>query len=66
MDSYRCTAGLIAVPDWLLSCFVKRRTQAIEKCRVFVAEGKGHPVPWQYLKSQTFLGDETFVEKMQL
>jgi putative transposase len=69
-SSYRSTAGLAAVPDWLqvdwlLSCFSTRKVQAIEKYRAFVAGGKGHPKPWLGLRNQIFLGDEKFVEEMQ-
>ena len=69
-SSYRSTAGLASVPDWLqvdwlLSCFGAQKVQAIEKYREFVSGGKGQPKPWQNLRNQIFLGDEEFVEEMQ-
>ncbi|MGK0399836.1 MAG: putative transposase, partial [Gammaproteobacteria bacterium] len=48
-----------------LSCFGKRRSSAVEKYKVFVAEGKGQISPWSLLKKQIFLGDENFVEEME-
>jgi putative transposase len=69
-SSYRNTVGLDKSPswlqvNWLLSCFGKRRSSAIEKYKVFVAEGKGQLSPWSLLKKQIFLGDDNFVEEME-
>ena len=69
-SSYRNMVGLDEPPiwlqvNWLLSCFGKRRLSAIEKYRVFVAEGKGQLLPWPLLKKQIFLGDDNFVEEME-
>ena len=69
-SSYRNTVGLEESPgwlqvNWLLSCFGKRRSSAVEKYKVFVAEGKGQISPWSLLKKQIFLGDENFVEEME-
>ena len=69
-SSYRCTAGMVESPpwlqvDWLLSGFSKRKRQAIEQYRAFVAEGKGQPSPWKQLKNQIYLGDDAFVDEMQ-
>ena len=63
-------AGLVEVPawlyvDWLLSCFGQRRHRAMQKYREFVAEGKGQPSPLEALRNQIYLGDDSFVEKMQ-
>ena len=49
--------------DWLLNQFVKRRTEARRRYRKFVAEG-GASV-WSGLRQQSYLGDDTFVAKMQ-
>ena len=69
-SSYQATAGLIKVPDWLetdwiLSTFSQRRSQALERYRAFVAEGKNQPSPWGRLKNQIYLGSDAFVDKMQ-
>ena len=58
-SSYRCTAGMAPCPpwlqiNWLLSGFSRRKRQAIEQYRAFVAEGKGQPSPWQALKNQIY------------
>lgn len=69
-SSYRATAGLSRAErfletDWVLSSFHSRKTKAIEAYRKFVSEGKGQPRPWDKLKNQIFLGDDSFVEDMQ-
>lgn len=69
-SSYRATVGQVSVPpglatDWLLSAFSRKRSDAIEKYKAFVAEGKNQPSPWESLRNQIFLGDEQFVEEMQ-
>lgn len=45
-SNFRATSGLSPVPDWLqvdwlLSCFGRRKNQAMLKFRQFVAKGKG-------------------------
>jgi REP element-mobilizing transposase RayT len=69
-SSYRASAGLAACPawlqtDWVLSAFSDKRTEAVERYRAFVADGKNQPAPWEKLKNQIFLGTDTFVQKMQ-
>jgi len=39
--------------------------KAINRYKLFVAEGKGQPSPWLELRSQVFLGDEEFVTRLQ-
>jgi REP element-mobilizing transposase RayT len=69
-SSYRATAGLTEVPDWLettwiLSAFGQRQSQAQQRYRAFVAEGKNRPSPWGQLKNQIYLGSEAFVDNLQ-
>jgi REP element-mobilizing transposase RayT len=68
-SSYRATAGLTASrdclhTDWILAGFGKRKQQAIDAYRQFITEGKGQPSPWHELKSQVYLGSETFIDKV--
>lgn len=69
-SSYRATAtmadGILWLhTGWILSAFSSRKGRAIERYREFVAQGKNQPSPWEQLKNPVFLGDDTFVEKMQ-
>ncbi|WP_252733788.1 hypothetical protein [Pseudoalteromonas sp. C2R02] len=48
--------------DALLRMFAKTTLEAIKCYKHFVAEGKGVDL-WQNLKSQVYLGDETFVKE---
>ncbi len=69
-SNYRATAGLVPVPgwlhvDWLLSCFGRRKKQAMHQYRDFVANGKGLPSPLKALRNQIYLGDDSFVETLQ-
>lgn len=69
-SSYRATAGQVQAPsflttDWILSGFSRRKGDAIEKYKQFVAEGRGQSAPWSGLSNQIFLGSEHFVEKLQ-
>lgn len=69
-SSYRASADLADCPtwlktDWILSAFSDKRTEAIERYQVFVANGKNQPAPWEKLKNQIFLGTDAFVKKMQ-
>ncbi|MEP5764848.1 MAG: transposase [Halieaceae bacterium] len=68
-SSYRAMVGCAEsrsclTMDWVLSAFGKRRLDAIERYKRFVAEGKGQPALWHHLKGQVFLGREAFVEDM--
>ena len=70
-SSYRSTAGYQAAPDclktdWLLTVFNERKELAIESYRNFVEESNEHSSPWDLLKNQVYLGNDDFVEKMQL
>jgi REP element-mobilizing transposase RayT len=69
-SSYRATIGCATSPeflatDWILSAFGKRRIQAIERYKQFVADGLRQPPLWNSLEGQVFLGGENFVEQMQ-
>lgn len=69
-SNYTATAGNVPCPDWLstewtLACFAKRRKQAINAYRAFVAEGLGQDQLWEDLKNQVYLGSNEFVEEMQ-
>lgn len=69
-SSYPATAGLADKPgflttDGLLSAFGADRKAAIRAYIQFVAEGKCQPSPWQALKSQIYLGSDSFVKDMQ-
>ena len=65
-SSYRATIGTAVLQgglctDWLLAAFAKRKPTAIERYKVFVAEGKRQPSPWEELTNQVFLGSEKFI-----
>lgn len=69
-SSYRATAGMSDAPpwlatDWILSAFSDKRSEAIERYKAFVAEGKNQPAIWERLKNQIYLGSDAFIEKMQ-
>ncbi len=69
-SSYRATIGLVDAPEWLktdelLAQFGTRRSRAIAAYERFVRAGIGADSPWQHLNRQAFLGDDTFVAKMQ-
>lgn len=69
-SSYRATVGKAPVPQWLavsglLRRFARRRTEARQRYRQFVAEGLGQGSIWTGLRQQIYLGDERFVERMQ-
>ena len=56
--------------DWLLGQFAPDlgpdRAAAQQRYRDFVAAGIGRESPWRQLKSQLFLGKETFIENLKL
>ena len=63
-------AGLEAAPSWLatddlLASFGKRRADARRRYMKFVADGVGAAPIWQHLNRQVYLGDDTFVGRMQ-
>jgi DNA-binding transcriptional regulator YhcF (GntR family) len=66
-SSYRATAGLTSVPefltvDWVLAQFGKNLPTAQKRYREFVREGLANR-PWQELRGQIYLGSEAFVEE---
>ena len=75
-SSYRNMAGLpflegtaagAALPamDWILGQFGPDHIAARQRYRDFVAAGIGRESPWRQLKSQLFLGKETFIENLK-
>lgn len=65
-SSYGATAGTTQAPKWLaveevLSWFSGRRSNY----RRFVMDGIGQGTVWDDLRGQIYLGDETFLERMQ-
>jgi REP element-mobilizing transposase RayT len=65
-SSYRGTAGKIALPEWLaaeklLSFFGRQRV----RYREFVAEGIAKASVWDDLRGQIYLGNRTFLGRMQ-
>lgn len=69
-SSYHATVGEASVPAWLavdglLSLFGKRRAEARQRYRIFVAEGVKQESIWGALRQQIYLGDEKFVDRMQ-
>jgi len=69
-SSYRATVDRVAGPwwmetDWLLSQFGSSRVWARSAYKCFVHQGKGVPSIWSQLRSQVYLGDESFIEETQ-
>jgi putative transposase len=50
--------------EWLLAAFGKNKGKAIEGYKQFVARGKNQPSPWKDLRNQVYLGDDSFVKRM--
>ena len=68
-SSYRAMIGTASVPKWLsvdglLRQFGRSREQARDHYRDFVLDGRGGGI-WEDLRQQIYLGDESFVERMQ-
>jgi len=69
-SSYQATIGQ-TLPirclhvDWLLSQFGSNRLEASFRYQDFVRDGIGLPPVWETLKSQVFLGETAFVERLQ-
>jgi putative transposase len=66
-SSYRPTAGLTSVPefltvDWVVAQFGKSRAAAQKRYREFVREGLASR-PWEELRGQIYLGSEEFIEE---
>jgi putative transposase len=51
--------------DFVLGHFSKQRKTAIRKCTEFVREGLKNTPIWSELKSQVYLGDDAFVDRVQ-
>jgi hypothetical protein len=51
--------------DWLLANFSKNRAQAIERYKLFVAQGIGQPSLWSSLHKQVYLGSPEFSDNLQ-
>lgn len=51
--------------EWLLSQFASNRDEATARYQDFVRAGVGLPSVWGKLKSQIFLGEKAFVERLQ-
>jgi REP element-mobilizing transposase RayT len=69
-SSYRAMVGTDMAPvwleaDWLLGQFAIKRRAAVSAYKDFVRAGVGLESLWSDLNAQVFLGDETFVERMQ-
>jgi REP element-mobilizing transposase RayT len=70
-SSYRATVGETPAPawltvDWLLSQLAGQRNRAREVYRRLVNEGmKQGESPWAKLKGQIYLGDDSFLKKIQ-
>jgi len=69
-SSYRATAGMQAVPDWLHALAVWSLFNAsvsIPQAAYsrFVAEGVSQPAPWKDVSGQIFLGSPTFLERIE-
>ncbi len=69
-SNYRATAGMTETPnwletDWILAAFTERKQEAQSAYRLFVADGKNQPSPWEGLKNQIYLGSDAFVDAMQ-
>jgi hypothetical protein len=65
-SSYRATVGELSAPKWLavediLSLFSGRRSHY----RKFVLEGIDQGTVWEGLTGQIYLGEESFLERMQ-
>ncbi len=51
--------------DWILSQFGSSKKDAIIRYKNFVHEGIGLPPVWEDLKYQMYLGEDSFIEKIQ-
>ena len=48
-----------------MAAFSRKKRDATQQYRAFVAEGRNQPKPWEDLKNQIYLGDDNFVDEMQ-
>ncbi len=70
-SSYRLMVSSDPIPnwldgDWLLAGFGGRRSEAAEAYARFVLAGIGRASPLERVQHQLFLGDEAFVERLQV
>lgn len=69
-SSYRAMVGMTPSPEWLASEFLlsqlsKQRKTAIKRYWQFVSEGLKNSSIWHQLSNQVYLGDKTFVDRVQ-
>jgi putative transposase len=69
-SSYRATAGIdkkteSLTTDWILSMFSEERKKARQRYRKFITEKIKQESPWNKLKGQILLGDESFTDKFK-
>lgn len=69
-SSFQSTTGEVAAPPWLaasevLSQFSNDARKALSAFRAFVDAGVSADSPWLALSQEIYLGDETFVERIQ-
>ncbi len=70
-SSYPATAGFMPAPSYLqiaplLNFFDSQPDEARKRYRAFIFAGIDRDSPWKSLKSQVFLGNEEFIERMKL
>ena len=68
-SSYRATAGLQEIPDWLdvpsvLTLFDHSAATAQAAYRRFVEDGVNQPSPWRDVIGQIYLGSPEFLERI--
>ena len=69
-SNYRATAGLEPCPPflevgWTWDQLAIRPATAQRRYQAFVAQGIGQESPWEHVRGQVYLGDETFVAQHQ-
>jgi len=70
-SSYKAMIKMVKLPEWLsvdevLIQFGKNHKKVIEHYQQLVIEGiKNGPI-WEQLKRQVYLGDDNFIEKIQV
>jgi REP element-mobilizing transposase RayT len=69
-SSFRATAGLKNVPDylmvnWILRLFSSNKKEAWKRYRKFVSEGLQKGSPWEDLQGRVLLGEEGFIDKFK-
>ena len=69
-SSYGATAGRVKSPsfltiDWVMSQCGRRRKLVQERYKQFVKDGIGQPGPWDRLRGQILLGNDSFVAGLE-